>query len=461
MKYRARSPERIAKYTIEHVLGSGAMGIVYKAHDEEIERPVAIKVLHDHLLNSDNGAELKTRFLQEAKAAARCLHPNIVTIFDYGSHQDAPYIAMEYVDGTELRGHIKNQTEIPLPSATDIAIQILEALSHAHDKGVIHRDIKPENVIILENGTVKVSDFGVARLDTSDLTGTGYMIGTPNYMSPEGLQGDTVDARSDLFSVGILFFELTCRKRYDRDLTLQQNLERLHESMHLSPQNIRSIRNILNIALRSDRKSRYANTALFIQDLKSIEDMDLTQATLTAFPRPESYTAETVVYSKSNWSSSNWNSDVLDSIERSLAKYVGPMAKLIIKKNIKTTTDLNQLITVLSEHIPNDTERSHFFRAASTSLNAMPLKSQSPPQSQPRTRSEGRAHKDKQAEYSVELLEALAEILKYYTGPIAKRMVNKLAKQNPDLDSLIECLGNEIPDLAERKEFYSKVRSHL
>ena len=162
--------QSISRYRIDGIIGSGAMGVVYQGFDTQIQRAVAIKVLHPHLRDGEHGADLEQRFIQEARAAARCLHPNIVTIFDFGSEKETSFIVMEYVDGIELKAHLKSNTPIPLPSATDICIQILEALSHAHEKGVIHRDIKPAHIILLENGTVKVSDFGVARLPESTLT---------------------------------------------------------------------------------------------------------------------------------------------------------------------------------------------------------------------------------------------------------------------------------------------------
>src|SRR5690606_29133687 len=142
-------PKTISRYRVDSILGSGAMGVVYQGFDPQIERTVAIKVLHPHLRNSEHGADLEQRFIQEARAAARCLHPNIVTIFDFGSASDGSFIVMEYVDGIELKAHLRNNTFIPLPSATDICIQVLQALGHAHEHGVVHRDIKPANIILL------------------------------------------------------------------------------------------------------------------------------------------------------------------------------------------------------------------------------------------------------------------------------------------------------------------------
>ncbi len=188
------------------------MGVVYKGYDEDIERPVALKVLYSHLLDDDMGGELAVRFRQEAKAAARCMHSNIVTVFDYGISDGAHYIVMEYIEGVDLKTLLRSEKQIEFRQAVDIAIQVLSALEYAHSNGVVHRDIKPANIMVLENGQVKVADFGIARLENSDLTQAGLMLGTPSYMSPEGQRGET-DARSDLYAVGVVLYEMLTGKR--------------------------------------------------------------------------------------------------------------------------------------------------------------------------------------------------------------------------------------------------------
>ena len=203
----------IGKYRIEETLGQGAMGIVYRAFDEDIARQVALKVLHPHLLEGDAGDELLLRFKQEAQAAARCMHSKIVAIFDYGIHDNSPFIVMEYVEGTDLKSLLRGVSVLGYRQAADIAIEVLNALQYAHGQGVVHRDIKPANIMILESGHVKVADFGVARLDISDLTQTGFMVGTPSYLAPEGLRGEQVDHRCDLYAMGVVLYEMITGKR--------------------------------------------------------------------------------------------------------------------------------------------------------------------------------------------------------------------------------------------------------
>lgn len=429
------------------------MGVVYKGYDSQIERPVAIKVLHEHLRKGEHGDDLEMRFIQEAKAAARCLHPNIVTIFDFGSDL-APYIVMEYVEGIELKAHLKSDIFISLPSATDITIQVLEALDHAHEKGIVHRDIKPANIILLENGNVKVSDFGVARLDTSDLTSTGFMVGTPNYMSPEGLQGRQVDNRSDLYSTGVLFFELLTRERPSKEEELDANLERLNGVTHLSGQNVRSIKPILKRALQPNPKERYPSVKDFIAHLKSIDDMDLTLATTAYFPKPDNYKA-TAPREINAGSGSQWSDEVLSSLEHSLARYVGPMAKLLVKKNSRSADSIDQLVANLTQHIPNENERSQFKRSMEktgiSQASAIVSSTNSSPMGQ-----KGHATQVSESSVTDDQLKGLSKILAFYVGPLASRLVKKLSRQHPSMHELSQALSRQIPDESERLQFLNQ-----
>ena len=452
MASHTQIPNQIAKYSIETILGSGAMGVVYKGLDQQIERPVAIKVLHEHLRQGEHGADLENRFLQEAKAAARCLHPNIVTIFDFGSDK-APYIVMEYIEGIELKAHLKSDIFISLPSATDITIQVLEALAHAHDKGVVHRDIKPANIILLENGDVKVSDFGVARLDTSDLTSTGFMVGTPNYMSPEGLQGRQVDGRSDLYSTAVLFYELLTRERPSREVELEQNLAKLNQVTHLSGQNVRSIKPILGRALQPDPGQRYQTVKEFIAELKTIDDMDLTLATTAHFPKPDNYTASPPQEALSA-SSSQWSEELLHSLEQSLARYMGPMAKLLVKKNSRSAANIDQLVANLTQHIPNEAERGQFIKAMEKTgisragtLQGANSGVSSTPQAQATQVAENPLTEQQQKQ--------LSTALAFYVGPLASRLVKKVCRQKGSMAEVVQDLAGQIPDEKERLRFIS------
>jgi serine/threonine protein kinase len=208
---------KIGRYEILDEVGQGAMGTVYRARDPLIERTVAIKTVSIAQLQQE-GADAEARFLREAQSAGRLSHPNIVTIYDVGESDGLAYIAMEYLSGATLRD-VMNKGPMPLDLAFDTAIQMAEALAFAHEHGVIHRDIKPANVVITgQRGRIKLTDFGIAHLLNSDHTQTGQMLGSPRYMSPEQAMGREVNGRSDIFSLGVVLYEmLTGQYAFDGD----------------------------------------------------------------------------------------------------------------------------------------------------------------------------------------------------------------------------------------------------
>jgi len=202
-------PARLGKYDILRELGQGAMGIVYEGRDPVIDRRVAIKTLKREQLERSEADEVIARFKREAQAAGRLNHPNVVAIYEYGEEADGTaFIAMEFVQGRELKDAFDSDERISLSTVGRVMDQLLDALEHAHRNGVTHRDIKPANIILLADGTVKVADFGVARIESSNLTQAGTVMGTPSYMSPEQFMGQTVDGRSDLFSAGVVLYQL-------------------------------------------------------------------------------------------------------------------------------------------------------------------------------------------------------------------------------------------------------------
>ena len=202
---------RIGRYDIVRPIGKGAMGMVYLAHDTILERDVALKVMVSQIADDP---ELNQRFVREAKAVAKMHHPNVVNVFDLGHHTDgSPYIAMELLKGHDLQKAMRTPPPMSLDRKVGIIVQVLAGLAHAHEQAIVHRDIKPANVFINQDSTVKIMDFGVARLTTASMTGTGNIVGTADYMSPEQVKGAKVDGRSDLFSVGCMLYELLTGRR--------------------------------------------------------------------------------------------------------------------------------------------------------------------------------------------------------------------------------------------------------
>jgi predicted Ser/Thr protein kinase len=205
--------ESIGKYDIRREIGHGAMGVVYEGYDPSIKRVVALKTIRSDQLAGEDPAGVIARFRREAQAAGRLNHPNIVSIYDFGEDDGVWYIAMEFVQGRELKECFESNERFRIADVVRIMTQILNALDYSHRQGVIHRDVKPANIFLLADGSVKVADFGIAHIETSNLTQVGTVLGTPSYMSPEQIMGMPVDGRSDLFSAGVVLYQLLTGER--------------------------------------------------------------------------------------------------------------------------------------------------------------------------------------------------------------------------------------------------------
>jgi len=224
-------PERIGRYQILGELGQGAMGTVYRGRDEMLDRDVAVKVMSKGLADAD----ARARFLREARAAARLQHPNIVVIYELGDHEGAPFMALELLEGVDLQRAIDGGIR-PDPRATlPVVLQLLAGLGHAHEHGIVHRDVKPSNVFLPFGRPAKIMDFGVARLTGQVATTSGVVVGTASYMSPEQASAGEIDGRSDLFSAGLILYELvTGEKAYRADSIVAMIYKLMHEPPDLS-----------------------------------------------------------------------------------------------------------------------------------------------------------------------------------------------------------------------------------
>jgi serine/threonine protein kinase/cytochrome c-type biogenesis protein CcmH/NrfG len=266
-------PERLGKYEILARLGQGAMGVVYHAHDPLLDRDVALKVM---LTQVAEDPEQKLRFEREARAVARMMHPNVVTVFDLGYHTDgAPYIAMELLRGRDLLQTLRHGPFLSLERKLAIILQVLEGLGHAHAAGIVHRDIKPANVFLPDEGKAKIMDFGVARFTMSSVTNTGVVVGTADYMSPEQVSGVRVDGRSDLFSAGAMLCELLTGHRPFHGESLVSILFKItHEKPRLdmpAGPEYAALVPILEKALAKDVVARYQTAAEFGEALREFQ----------------------------------------------------------------------------------------------------------------------------------------------------------------------------------------------
>jgi serine/threonine-protein kinase len=285
----------LGRYQVEKELGKGAMGVVYLGKDPKIGRVVAIKTMA--LSQEFAGEELtdaRERFFREAETAGRLQHQNIVTIFDAGEEHDLAYIAMEFLKGRDLAEHCKREQLLPVDTVLSIVARVAEALAYAHKQNVVHRDIKPANIMYeRESDTVKVTDFGIARITDSSKTKTGLVLGTPSFMSPEQLAGKKVDGRSDLYSLGVMLYQMLAgvlpfRGESMSELMYKIANEEAADIRTIRPELGEGLANVVALALSKRPETRYQTGDQFAADLRAVgaQAAGLTQP--TSAPQTES-----------------------------------------------------------------------------------------------------------------------------------------------------------------------------
>ena len=265
--------KKIGRYKILGELGRGAMGIVYRAQDPALDRVVALKtiILAD---DAEGREEYQKRFFLEAKAAGKLTHPSIVTTYDFGEQDGVAYLAMELLEGTDLRTRLK-EGALPPAEAVEVARQVAEGLGFAHERGIVHRDVKPGNIMLLERGRAKIMDFGLARMRAADhKTVTGMVLGTPKYMSPEQVAGSPVDQRSDLFSLGIVLYEMLTGSRLFGAEDMTQIMHNVTYQEHEPPTRLKPelpamLDFVVARALKKDPAARYQDAAELAADLST------------------------------------------------------------------------------------------------------------------------------------------------------------------------------------------------
>lgn len=324
------------------------MGVIYQAIDPVIGRTVAIKLIRADILDGEDRAEFVARFRREAQAAGRCVHPNIVVIYDFALHDGNPFLVMEFVEGASLGQVLRQRGSLPPAEAVAVALQVLAALGCAHAVGVVHRDVKPANILLLPDRRVKMTDFGIARFDTSDLTQHGTMIGTLSYMSPEQCMGEDVDARSDLFSAASVLYEMLSGSRA---FTGGSSAELTYRLMNEDPPDIVGLADGLAAVLRRALAKAPAQRFGSAQDLA--DALRATQAV------PD--TARTVVSSAVR-TGGRITAAETERAERALAEYLGPIAKVLVKRALRTVETPAVLWDTLAVHIEGQSHRAAFLR---------------------------------------------------------------------------------------------------
>jgi len=267
----AKPAKKIGRYKILGELGRGAMGVVYKADDPNLDRTVALKTISLDK-DAEGRADYQKRFMLEAKAAGKLNHANIVTTYDFGEVDGMAYLAMELLEGTDLRKRVQ-QGPIPPIEAVEIGCQVAEGLAYAHGRGIVHRDIKPANIMLPERGPAKIMDFGLARMRLADhKTSTGIVLGTPRYMSPEQISGQPVDHRSDIFSLGIVLWEMLTGRRLFSGTEMPQVSHSITYDEHEPPTRVNAelpamLDFVVARALKKDPAVRYQDADEMAADL--------------------------------------------------------------------------------------------------------------------------------------------------------------------------------------------------
>lgn len=371
-------PRQIGRYQVESVLGRGAMGTVYLATDPHIQRKVALKTIRTELLHDAHeggdaaDAELPARFINEARAAGRLVHPHIVSVFDYGEADGVAFIALEYVPGEtlaqRLAHHANSGSPMPLTRVLVWFAQLLDALAYAHEVGVIHRDIKPANLLIAPRGECKVTDFGIAQLDTGRLTQAGMIIGTPSYMSPEQYSGVHIDARSDLFSAGVVLYEmLTGACPF-----VGTSVAVMHQVMNGTPpapsSRVASLPAELDAmvlkVLAKHPGDRYASAQGWRSEVLSLLDTLTSRMnpdpTIVLAPQNGPALAPPAPVAEAGAARVDWSPEFLAQLEQRLASHLGPVSSRLVRRAAAQATDSRMLVAQLARHLPDDDARHDF-----------------------------------------------------------------------------------------------------
>ncbi|MBO7185248.1 MAG: Stk1 family PASTA domain-containing Ser/Thr kinase [Oscillospiraceae bacterium] len=278
------------RYEILEIIGAGGMAVVYKARCHRLNRLVAIKILKDENMEDE---DFRRHFHDESRAVAMLSHPNIVSVYDVSSNEEKDYIVMELIDGITLKQYLEQKGRLNWKQTLHFAMNIAKALEHAHSRGLVHRDIKPHNVMVLKNGAVKVADFGIARLMESDNTMTKEAIGSVHYISPEQAKGSRVDNRSDLYSLGVVMFDMiTGRTPFDGESPVAVAIQHINGGAPLpstiAPSVPKGLEQIIMKAMAHDLPDRYINATAMLQDLEEFRNNpNVTFMTMPQSPQME------------------------------------------------------------------------------------------------------------------------------------------------------------------------------
>ena len=438
----AGDPVQIGRYRVDAVLGRGAMGVIYRAHDPDIDRVVAIKLIRADLLDGEERAGYVTRFRREAQAAGRCMHPNIVTVHDFAMHEGNPFLAMEFVDGVTLAQSLQHTPRFDPADAVFVILQVLAALGAAHALGIVHRDIKPANVMLVRGSHVKVADFGISRLETSAATQDGAIVGTPSYMSPEQARGEPVDLRSDLFSTGVLLFELLSGAKpfpgssfaaVWNALLSPTPAELLAIPVSLRPALARSLAKSVGDRFGSADEMAAALRLAMAETATSLSDRTIVMP--PGLPPAMGVPTGT----------SSFDPETLQTLERKLTSFVGPIARHLMQSAIRRGGSMDALCSSLAAKIDRPADRAafeqearlHLGRLGASTLAAKPAAAVAPPTLQ----------------LAPDEIARIQAALTHHLGPVARVLVKRAMATAPSVPALWDALAQHIEAATERTAF--------
>ncbi len=489
-------PERLGKYPITGVLGEGAMGVVYKGFDPGIQRPVAIKTIRKQLTDEEDSASFAARFRNEAQAVGRLSHPGIVAIYEYGEDADTTYIAMEFVEGKNLSQILASTPLLLEADILRVMDQLLDALDCAHRHGVWHRDIKPANLIVTARGQLKVTDFGIARIESLALTQVTSVIGTPGYMAPEQYTGAKLDQRVDIFAAGVILYRMLAGKPPFTGTPETVMYKIINEdppppssiapSDHARPHVYDAI---IAKALAKSPANRFASAAEFRHALTQAAraagtafDTTLVMpshhasaaapgpAVHAAHGAPTSTFAATLPLTTDTGGSgggsgtktsggtllsasqiSGWDVSSLAPLETALATVIGPVAKVMVRQAARTCSDMASLTARVAEQISDSKERERFLSAVAgmrthaSAVAAGPAVATSP----------SAAHA---IALAPAVLDKATRVLTAHMGPIAKIVVKKASAQAQSTDHFYQLLAEQVNEGPDRARVLTELR---
>lgn len=437
--------DTIGPHQIVNKIGAGGMGIIYKALDSRLDRNVALKFL-PHSINSDE--VVRQRFLAEARAASQLDHPNICVIHDIGETPEGNlFITMPYYEGETLATRI-NRGPLPLDEAINTALHIASGLATAHEHNIVHRDIKPANIMLTQDGGIRILDFGIAKVENIHLTSTGMSVGTLAYMSPEQLYGQDVDARSDIWSLGVVFFEMISGEKAfpgkampDILQSVLHNADKIYHNLAVDiPE---SVLLILQTAMSREIEERYTSM------MEMLDALELAHSEFVKHDATRPGRAHIPSGKKAR--SYQWDELVLEVISSILVSHLGPITSTLVKRTAQTSSDINDLRNQLAEHLPDQQSRDDFFRQMETRVAVLTT----PPVP--------RALKTDGSLAGVELstvqLAELEKALIPFLGPIAQTMIKRTAANVSTMEELRDALLERLDNVNEKNLFIQETHT--